>query len=110
MAQITVNNITLAYDILGKGTPLVWTPGGWFPRNNWTYLAAGFQMANYQNLVWDRRNSGVKESRDALDSRADIIGSGQFAVIDVSYTQGNLFFQNFFQINSQVILGNRYFS
>ena len=61
MPQITANNITLAYDVLGKGPPVVWTTGGWFPRIGRDYLNAGYLSANYQVLLWDRRNSGASD-------------------------------------------------
>jgi 2-hydroxy-6-oxonona-2,4-dienedioate hydrolase len=39
----------------------VWTPGGWFPRNPFTYVFAGRFSANYRVLTWDRRNSGASD-------------------------------------------------
>ena len=41
MPHINVNGVTLAYEVFGEGSPMVWTPGGWFPRDNWVYLNAG---------------------------------------------------------------------
>jgi pimeloyl-ACP methyl ester carboxylesterase len=58
MPKAQVNGISIAYEIAGKGPPIVWTPGGWFPRNPFTYLFAGRFSANYAVLTWDRRNSG----------------------------------------------------
>jgi pimeloyl-ACP methyl ester carboxylesterase len=56
-----VNGISIAYEVAGKGTPIVWTPGGWFPRNPSTYVFAGRFSADYQVLTWDRRNSGASD-------------------------------------------------
>ena len=61
MPKAQVNGISIAYEIAGKGTPIVWTPGGWFPRNAFTYLFAGRFSAHYSVLTWDRRNSGRSE-------------------------------------------------
>ena len=60
MPKIRVNNIVLAYEVFGQGTPVVWTPGGWFPRDR-AYLSAGRLSANYQALLWDRRNTGASD-------------------------------------------------
>jgi pimeloyl-ACP methyl ester carboxylesterase len=46
---------------MGKGPPIVWTPGGFFPRGNWVYLQAGRFSANYKVLIWDRRNAGASD-------------------------------------------------
>ncbi len=59
MPKIQVNDITFAYEVFGQGTPIVWTPGGWFPRNPWVYVMAARLSVNYQALVWDRRNTGA---------------------------------------------------
>ncbi len=61
MPTISVNNLTLAYEILGSGPVVVWTPGGWFPRENWVYLNAGCLADSYCVLLWDRRNSGASD-------------------------------------------------
>ncbi|MEJ2263512.1 MAG: alpha/beta hydrolase [Anaerolineales bacterium] len=62
MPEIRVNNIELAYEVFGKGAPIVWTPGGRSPRDNWVYLLAGQLSANYKVLIWDRRNgSGASD-------------------------------------------------
>lgn len=61
MPKIKVNDVTLAYEVLGSGPPIVWTPGGWSEREVWTYLNAGCLSANYSVLVWDRRNSGASD-------------------------------------------------
>jgi pimeloyl-ACP methyl ester carboxylesterase len=59
--KIKVNGVSIAYEVAGKGPPIVWTPGGWFPRNAFTYVFAGRLSANYQVLTWDRRNSGASD-------------------------------------------------
>ena len=61
MPKITVNGVTLAYELFGKGPPVVWTPWGWAPRNNFSYLVAGRLSANYRVLLWDRRNTGASD-------------------------------------------------
>jgi pimeloyl-ACP methyl ester carboxylesterase len=57
MARISVNNITLAYEVMGKGPPIVWTPGAHFPRDNFVYQLAGRFSTNHKVLIWDRRNA-----------------------------------------------------
>lgn len=61
MPTLRVNDVTLAYEVLGNGPVVVWTPGGWFPRNEWAYLNAGCFCADYTSLLWDRRNSGLSD-------------------------------------------------
>ena len=61
MPKANVNGVTIAYEIAGKGPPIVWTPGGWFPRNPFTYTFAGRFSAHYSVLTWDRRNSGASD-------------------------------------------------
>lgn len=61
MPRIKVNDVTLAYEVFGEGTPMVWTPGGWFARDPWVYLNAGRFCANCRVLIWDRRNCGASD-------------------------------------------------
>ena len=61
MAKIKVNNITLAYETLGEGKPIVFTPGVFLPRDNWAYLQAGRFSKDYKVLLWDRRNTGMSD-------------------------------------------------
>lgn len=61
MPKLRVNQVTLAYEIVGEGPPIVWTPGGWLPRDEWSYLHAGALADEYSILLWDRRNSGASD-------------------------------------------------
>src|SRR5688572_4832520 len=61
MPKINVGDITLAYELWGQGTPIVITPGAWFPRNVYSYHVAGRLSAHHTVLLWDRRNSGASE-------------------------------------------------
>lgn len=61
MPQIAVNGVTLAYELFGQGPPVVWTPWGWSPRNDFSYLVAGRLSANYRVLLWDRRTTGASD-------------------------------------------------
>ena len=61
MPEITVNGVTLAYEVFGKGPPVVWSTHGWFPRDNLAYLVAGRLSAHYRVLIWDRRNCGASD-------------------------------------------------
>ena len=53
---MTVNGASIVYEIFGKGPLLVWTEGGRFGRNEWSYLVAGHFARQYSVLIWDRRN------------------------------------------------------
>ncbi len=61
MSKIKVNGVSIAYEVAGEGSPIVWTPGGWGPRDPFTYVFAGRLSANYRVLTWDRRNSGASD-------------------------------------------------
>lgn len=61
MAKIEVNGVSIAYEVAGEGPPIVWTGGGWFPRNPFTFVFAGRFSANYKVLTWDRRNCGASD-------------------------------------------------
>lgn len=56
MPTITVNGASIVYEVFGKGPLLVWTEGGRFGRNEWSYLVAGHFSRQYSVLIWDRRN------------------------------------------------------
>jgi hypothetical protein len=51
MPKAKVNGISIAYEVAGKGTSIVWTPGGWFPRRPTAYVFAGRFSANYRVLL-----------------------------------------------------------
>ena len=40
-----VSGIRIAYEIMGRGVPVVWTPGGFLPRNPFAYTFAGRSLA-----------------------------------------------------------------
>jgi pimeloyl-ACP methyl ester carboxylesterase len=63
MPHININGVTIAYEVFGEGSPMVWTPGGWFPRDNWVYLNAGCLSSQHTVVLWDRRNSGASDMR-----------------------------------------------
>ncbi len=59
MPKIEVNGVEIAYELIGNGSPLVFTPGGWEPREPAVYLVAGRLSAHHRVLLWDRRNCGA---------------------------------------------------
>ena len=61
MSQITVNRVSIAYEVAGEGSPIVWTSGTWQPRDPYTYVFAGQLSAGYKVLTWDRRNTGASD-------------------------------------------------
>lgn len=68
MAKMKVNGVELDYEVIGEGTPLVWTVGGWCPRLEESYFIAGRFATRYKVFIWDRRNTG--KSDVALDEDA----------------------------------------
>ena len=61
MPKIKVNGVSIAYEVAGEGPPIVWTPGGWIPREPFTYVFAGRLSASHKVLTWDRRNCGASD-------------------------------------------------
>jgi len=61
MPKITVNRVSLAYEVLGKGTPVVFTGGGFdVPKETARWLAGRMSLEN-RALIYDRRNSGASD-------------------------------------------------
>jgi len=61
MPKITVNRVNLAYEILGKGPPVVFTDGGVdVPKETMRWLA-GRMSLEYEALIYDRRNCGESD-------------------------------------------------
>ena len=71
MPKITVNGVELAYEIYGNGPPLIWTPGGWLPRDNHGYLIAGRLSVNFRVVLWDRRDCGQSDVALDLESPSE---------------------------------------
>jgi pimeloyl-ACP methyl ester carboxylesterase len=63
MPRLSVNGVTIAYEIIGSGTPVVLTPGAWFPREPWVYVNAGCLSDQHAVILWDRRNCGASDVR-----------------------------------------------
>ncbi len=61
MPRIKVNDVDLEYELIGEGPTVVWTPGGWIPRDIGVYLFAGRLSRMNRVLVWDRRNCGASD-------------------------------------------------
>jgi pimeloyl-ACP methyl ester carboxylesterase len=61
MPKISVNGVNLAYEILGKGSPVVFTPGGFDVPKETSRWLAGRMSLGYRALVYDRRNSGASD-------------------------------------------------
>ncbi len=51
MPKIKVNGVSIAYEVAGEGPPIVWTGGGWFPRDPYTFVLAGRLSARYKVLT-----------------------------------------------------------
>jgi len=59
MPRATVNGVSIAYEIFGQGPPVVWTPGGWFPRIGRAYLNAGRLSIRRQIFLIKQNNSDI---------------------------------------------------
>lgn len=66
MARITVEGISLAYELAGVGDPIAWFQGGFAPRNEFSYVFAGRLSANNRVFTWDPPNSGVSDVVNVL--------------------------------------------
>jgi 2-hydroxy-6-oxonona-2,4-dienedioate hydrolase len=65
MPKLSLNGMTLAYELIGRGTQtIVWTPSGISNRMNLrSYLIAGHFCENYRVLLWDPRNICASDLR-----------------------------------------------
>jgi pimeloyl-ACP methyl ester carboxylesterase len=61
LATIDIDGTTIAYEVIGEGSPWVVTPGGRFSKEapGVRELAAKIAAAGNQVLVWDRPNTGA---------------------------------------------------
>lgn len=63
MATMKVNDVTIAYEVAGDGPSVVWTGGGAFPRNFYSYFYAGRMSTVCNVFIWDRRNCGQSDTK-----------------------------------------------
>ena len=61
MATVKLNKVTLAYEILGEGPPVVLTPWGTYGEKELVRPAAEYLSTRNQVLIYDRRNCGESE-------------------------------------------------
>jgi len=54
MPSVEVNGVNVAYEIVGEGTPLIWSPGGWDGIDAAFPVAEAFAARGYRVLIWDR--------------------------------------------------------
>jgi len=60
MAEIAaINGSTIRFEIHGKGIPLVYTPGGFYPLEKGRLFAERLKTLGYKVLLWDRPNTGA---------------------------------------------------
>jgi len=60
MAEIvTINGFDIRFEIHGEGTPIVYTPGGFYPLEKGRVLAEKLKTFGYKVLLWDRPNTGA---------------------------------------------------
>ncbi len=63
MATADIDGTTIAYELVGEGTPWVITPGGRFPKETpgVRELAEALAADGQQVLIWDRPNTGASD-------------------------------------------------
>jgi pimeloyl-ACP methyl ester carboxylesterase len=63
MAVEEIEGLSIAYDLIGRGSPWVLTPGGRFARDTpgLQQLAERLAAAGNQVLIWDRPNTGASQ-------------------------------------------------
>ncbi len=63
MAVAEIEGLSIAYDVIGRGTPWVITPGGRFARDTpgLGRLAEDLAAGGNQVLIWDRPNTGASQ-------------------------------------------------
>ncbi len=63
MAVAEIEGLSIAYDLIGQGTPWVITPGGRFARDTpgLVQLAEEIAAGGNQVLIWDRPNTGASQ-------------------------------------------------
>jgi pimeloyl-ACP methyl ester carboxylesterase len=61
--RVTVNGLEIEYEVIGKGSPVVITPGGRFSKETpgVRELAEALARGGKQVLIWDRPNCGGSE-------------------------------------------------
>ena len=63
MSVAEIHGLSIAYDVIGSGTPWVITPGGRFSRDSPGVRELAEELANAGNqvLIWDRPNTGASQ-------------------------------------------------
>jgi pimeloyl-ACP methyl ester carboxylesterase len=103
MPEIEVNGVTLAYDVVGEGDPLVLVSGRGFPRGWWTeeehvrpYLEAGYSVLRYDLRGMPPSDCSespftIADLRDDLAALLDALELRDCAV--VGYSMGSVITQ-----------------
>jgi pimeloyl-ACP methyl ester carboxylesterase len=63
MATCTIDGVTIAYELIGDGSPFVLTPGGRFSKDVPGIRELALDLAEHGNqvLIWDRPNTGASD-------------------------------------------------
>jgi pimeloyl-ACP methyl ester carboxylesterase len=70
MSIVSVNGVSLYYDIEGHGDCVVLTHGSWTDSTGWAQAVAGLRD-RYRVVVWDRRGHSRSEAGSAPGSRGE---------------------------------------
>ena len=55
---VTINDFDIRFEIYGEGTPIVYTPGGFWTLERGRAVAQRLKDLGYKILLWDRPNTG----------------------------------------------------
>lgn len=85
MPEARVGDLTIAYELVGSGAPVVLTPGGRFDMDTAGVreLAAGIADRGFQVLLWDRPNCGRSSASFAAESESVLWADALAGLVDV---------------------------
>lgn len=55
---VNLNGFDIRFELHGEGTPIVYTPGGFWPLERGRAVAESLKTLGYKVLLWDRPNTG----------------------------------------------------
>src|SRR5215211_1916267 len=84
MPHAHVNDLDIAYELIGEGRPWVITPGGRFSKDDGGIreLAEALAAAGNQALIWDRPNCGASQVCFTGESESTMQADTLAALID----------------------------
>ena len=81
MPEFKINEVTLIYEVLGQGSPVVYTPGGFDTKESPRPLAERL-AERYQVLIYDRPLCGQSDAVIAGDSLHEMWAENLYRLLD----------------------------